>query len=204
MATPRCGRPPWRRRSANATVGWPRTTRWAARLTADPVRSTPVRAAACGAGRSSHANSCWGQLPPPGVVPRGHVSCDLRSVCRGNGLDLVRCAPAKTSARAGRPGRICWYDDASRLHARSCCPVIRTVRLRDAVVESARTAGSASPARLRTRADRGATGSCPILLPGLVNTHAHSPMTLLGVGAAAALAARVEFWPAEASLRPSD
>jgi hypothetical protein len=41
-------------------------------------------------------------LPPPGAVAVGDtLSCDLRvSVSRGQPvLDLVRCAPARTSAR---------------------------------------------------------------------------------------------------------
>ncbi|WP_020669158.1 amidohydrolase family protein [Amycolatopsis nigrescens] len=46
-----------------------------------------------------------------------------------------------------------------------------------------------------------------ILLPGLVNTHAHSPMTLLrGMGGELPLLRwlREIIWPAEARLRPSD
>ncbi|HEY0807299.1 MAG TPA: amidohydrolase family protein, partial [Pseudonocardiaceae bacterium] len=46
-----------------------------------------------------------------------------------------------------------------------------------------------------------------ILLPGLVNAHAHSPMTLLrGMGGDLPLLRWLQevIWPAEARLRPSD
>lgn len=53
-----------------------------------------------------------------------------------------------------------------------------------------------------------ATRECPgILLPGLVNAHAHSPMTLLrGLGGDLPLLRwlREVIWPAEARLRPGD
>ncbi len=99
---------------------------------------------------------------------------------------------------------------ASRLHAPVVLPCDPDCSvLRDAVVDIGADgrlgyvgrADWAPPTAAPTRALPG------ILLPGLVNAHAHSPMTLLrGMGGDLPLLRWLHevIWPAEARLRPSD
>jgi 5-methylthioadenosine/S-adenosylhomocysteine deaminase len=99
---------------------------------------------------------------------------------------------------------------ASRLHAPVVLPCDPDCSvLRDAVVDVGADgrigyvgpAADAPPTEATTRVLPG------ILLPGLVNAHAHSPMTLLrGMGGDLPLLRWLHevIWPAEARLRPSD
>ncbi|EHR63928.1 amidohydrolase family protein [Saccharomonospora cyanea] len=102
---------------------------------------------------------------------------------------------------------------AFRLHAAVVLPADPTCSVvRDGVVDvddsgrisycgPAETAPTGSRAPSETRRLNG------ILLPGLVNTHAHSPMVLLrGMGGDLPLLRwlREVIWPAEAKLRPGD
>jgi 5-methylthioadenosine/S-adenosylhomocysteine deaminase len=81
--------------------------------------------------------------------------------------------------------------------------------LRDAVVDVTEDGriGHVGPAATAPPTDAPLRRMSGILLPGLVNTHAHSPMTLLrGMGGDLPLLRWLHevIWPAEASLVPSD
>jgi 5-methylthioadenosine/S-adenosylhomocysteine deaminase len=81
--------------------------------------------------------------------------------------------------------------------------------LRDAVVDvdSAGRISYCGPAATAPGSAAPVTTLTGILLPGLVNTHAHSPMTLLrGMGGDLPLLPWLNeiIWPAEAKLRPED
>lgn len=101
---------------------------------------------------------------------------------------------------------------ALRLHAPMALPCDETCSvIRDAVVDVDDTGRivycgprAEAPQRPRDARVRECGG---ILLPGLINAHAHSPMTLLrGMGGDLPLLRWLHevIWPAEARLRPSD
>jgi 5-methylthioadenosine/S-adenosylhomocysteine deaminase len=81
--------------------------------------------------------------------------------------------------------------------------------LRDAIVDVTADGriGHVGPAATAPPTDEPVRRLDGILLPGLVNTHAHTPMTLLrGMGGDLPLLRWLHevIWPAEAKLRPSD
>ena len=97
-----------------------------------------------------------------------------------------------------------------RLHAPVVLPCDPTCTvLRDAVVDinADGRLGYVGPASTAPRSTAPIEHHPGILLPGLVNTHAHTPMTLLrGLGGDLPLMRwlREVIWPAEARLRPGD
>jgi 5-methylthioadenosine/S-adenosylhomocysteine deaminase len=99
---------------------------------------------------------------------------------------------------------------AIRLHAPvvlPCDPACSV--LRDAVVDVTADGriGHVGPAATAPPTDAPVAHQSGILLPGLVNTHAHSPMTLLrGMGGDLPLLRWLNevIWPTEARLQPSD
>jgi 5-methylthioadenosine/S-adenosylhomocysteine deaminase len=99
---------------------------------------------------------------------------------------------------------------ALRLHAPAVLPCDPTCAvLRDAVVDVTVDGriGHVGPAASAPPTDAPVRRLSGILLPGLVNTHAHSPMTLLrGMGGDLPLLRWLQevIWPAEARLLPAD
>lgn len=103
-------------------------------------------------------------------------------------------------------------DMPRRLHAPLALPCDTTCSVvRDAVVDiddTGHIAFCGTRAHAPEPADGTVTQHCTgVLLPGLINSHAHSPMTLLrGMGGDLPLLPwlREVVWPAESRLRPSD
>lgn len=97
-----------------------------------------------------------------------------------------------------------------RLHAPVVLPCDESCSvLRDAVVDvsSDGRIGYVGPAPDAPSFDGEVRRMTGVLLPGLINTHAHSPMTVLrGLGSDLPLLRwlREAMWPAEAKLKPSD